>query len=116
MPIPSSHAPALPAAWTEMLDQIQRALAETLEATLECERRLEPGDVTAASERQAAWSRLLQQLQPLTERTEALAGRPEQTARATAEALESAQAELDQWLAKAAEVGQRLADLAGRAV
>lgn len=116
MLIPSSPAPALPAAWTEMLEQIQRTLAATLEATLECEQALESIIPAEASARLATWSRRLERLQPITERAEALKGRPEETALATEEALQSAQAALDQWLAKAAQVGQRLADLAGRAV
>jgi hypothetical protein len=111
MPLASPSEPALPAAWTDVLDRIQLMLADALRAAEARERALE-----AEAPRSAA-----QPLEPsdeciaLVERAGAVPGCDELAA-ATERDLDAAQAALDRWLASAGQVAQRLAELATRAV
>lgn len=114
MPFLSSAEPGLPAAWMDMLEQIQRALADALDAVTAREQALVATHADGEREREAAWTRLLGQLDAIqtgeesAENTESL--------NAAEDALAAAQSALDAWLSKAGQAAQRLADQAGRAV
>ena len=111
MPLSSSSEPALPAVWTQVLDQIQQALTEALRAT---EERASALDAQAPEDtgKQRDLSAVIEALTSPAERTSV-----SQEAMAEAEqALAAAQAALERWLAAAGQVGQRLAEQAARAV
>jgi hypothetical protein len=103
--------PVLPAAWTEVLDEIQQALAEALRMldkraeALEAIKLPEPGSV--ASRTEAACVPLLTQ-EPI-ESSEVRIAEVEQH-------VTAAQETLDRWLASAAQAAQRLAEQAVRSV
>jgi hypothetical protein len=108
MPLSSSHEPVLPTAWIEVLKSIQRVLA---------------GALKAADARAAAFEALPPE-QPMTLANDSELLAPtldaplpcEQQMAETEQALASSQEALDRWLATAAQVGQRLAEQASRAV
>ena len=111
MSISSSTEPALPSAWTDVLDHIQRVLAEALRAAdcraqaLELTRPDETGKVPFVSDGNdllAQPSGFAHPCEPQTAETE--------------QVLASAQAALDRWLVTAAKAAQRLAEQAARAV
>ncbi len=103
--------PVLPAAWTEVLDEIQQALAEALRMldkraeALEAIKLPEPGSL--ASRTEAACLPLLTQ-EPI-ESSEVRIAEVEQHVTAAQEAL-------DRWLASATQAAQRLAEQAVRSV
>jgi hypothetical protein len=105
MSLSSSTEPALPSAWTDVLDHIQRVLADALRAAdaraqaLEAIRPDEAGEVPLVSDG-----------------NDVLAHPCEQQAAETEQILASAQEALDRWLASAAKTTQRLAEQAARAV
>src|SRR5262249_13365977 len=112
MPLSSSAEPALPAAWNDVLDQIQRALAETLRATEQRPQALESTPIDETSRARSVSEGLSESLADAS-------GSADESEKRTAETertLAGAQEALDRWLAMAAQVGQRLADLAARAV
>ena len=100
--------PVLPAAWTDVLEQIQRVLADALQAADARAAALE----AVPAEQPPALSEGPDLLAPTTD-----AGLPcEQQVAETEQALASSQEALDRWLATAAQVAQRLAEQASRAV
>jgi hypothetical protein len=113
MPFLSSSEPGLPAAWIDMLEEIQHALAAALHAATKRE-HVQEATQPPVDEWKIAWDRLLERLDTLK-----MPGNPAGNAErlmATEDALSAAQSALDAWLAKAAQAAQRLADQAGRAV
>jgi hypothetical protein len=112
MPLSSSTEPALPAAWTQVLEQIQQVLAEALRAAEERARALDaPG-----SEEEAGNHRDLNAVVEALASPAESAPLSQETIAEAEQALAVAQAALDRWLAAAAQVGQRLAEQAARAV
>jgi len=111
MPLASSSEPALPAAWTDVLDRIQLVLAEALRAAQARERALEATGPESAGQPLGPSEENI----TLVEKSGAVADCDELAA-ATERALDAAQAALDRWLASAGQVTQTLAELATRAV
>jgi hypothetical protein len=110
MPFSSSAEPALPAAWTDVLDRIQHVLADVLQATEARARALDTSSLEEASlSRRLSEAELLTRPSKTVEDCEELGGEIEQV-------LTAAQAALSQWLETAAQVRQRLAELTARAI
>ena len=110
MPLPSSSEPALPAAWSGVLDRIQRVLAEALQAAEERACAVEAMLVEdAGKSRGVSEGDLLTWGSCFDEHIAKLATETERI-------LASGQEALERWLARAAQVGQRLAEEAERAV
>ena len=108
MPLSSSNEPVLPTAWTEVLRSIQRVLADALQAADARAAALE----ALPAEQPSALSEGPNLLAPLAD-----ASLPcEQQVAEMEQALASSQEALDRWLASAAQVAQRLAEQASRAV
>jgi hypothetical protein len=114
MPFLSTSEPGLPAAWMDMLEQIQRALADALTATTQREQALEGTAAPGNGERESECLRLLQQLDAIKSPGESLENMD--SIKTTEDALADAQAALDAWLTRAEQAAQRLAEQAGRAV
>jgi len=109
MRLSSSTDPVLPTAWTDVLERIQRVLADALQAA----------DARAAALDAHAEYMPSERLCPAPALLTPLEDRPlpcEQQAAETEQALALAQEALDRWLATAAQVTQRLAEQAARAV
>jgi|SRR5947209_19811660 len=106
MPHSPSSEPALPAAWTNVLDHIQRVLAEALR---NAEIRAQALEVVNEPQRLGEAKLASAPLLRSHDHCEELAAETERL-------LAAAQEALDHWQAKAAHVGQTLAELAGRAV
>jgi hypothetical protein len=110
MPFSSSAEPALPAAWTDVLDRIQHVLADVLHAAEERARALEEWPLENASTlRGVSEGGLHGNASDPGENSKKLAEETEQV-------LAAAQEALDLWLATAGQVRQRLAELATRAI
>ena len=109
MLLSSSSEPVLPAAWNDILEQIQQALAETLHAT---EQRIGARETTPETRRARSVGEGLDQSLAHA----AGAADCEKLTAETEQILAAAQEAVDRWLATAAQVGQKLADLAARAV
>src|SRR5262245_37741242 len=109
MLVSSSSEPALPAAWIDALDHIQRVLADALQAAgaraLALEAAPTPGPL---SSQLFPEEKLAPASESVLDCTEFISE--------TERALTSAQEAVDRWMAAAAQVGQRLAEQAGRAV
>jgi hypothetical protein len=100
--------PVLPAAWTDVLEQIQRVLADALQAADARALALE----ALPAEQPSALDDARDLLAPGAD-----ASLPcERQVAETDQALASSQEALDRWLATAAQVAQRLAEQASRAV
>jgi hypothetical protein len=99
----------------DMLQQIEQGLAAALAAVTMREEALASAHLPTDEEHEAAWARLLQQVERSCLPDESSA-RPSEQLPAAEEALASAHAALDAWLAKAGQAAQRLAEQAGRAV
>jgi len=108
MALTSSNEPVLPTAWSEVLKSIQRVLADALQAADARAAALDslPADQPVAPNNAPDF------LAPLIDGALPC----EQQMADTEQALASAKEELDRWLAKAAQVAQRLAEQAARKV
>jgi hypothetical protein len=111
MPLTSPSEPTLPAAWTQVLEQIQQVLAETSRAVEERAHALDAPD----SEEHGKPRDLDAVLYAVASAAESKPMREETLAEAE-QSLARAQAALDCWLATAGQLGQRLAEQATRAV
>jgi hypothetical protein len=111
MPLSSSSEPALPAAWTDVLDRIRHVLAEALRAAETRARALEAEGPENAQQSSCPIANRF----ALDEKPAAVA-ECDELALETERALDTAQAALDRWLETVAQAAQRLAELATRAV
>jgi len=116
MQLSSFSEPALPAAWTDMLGQIQRALAQSLKTLEERAGDPESPETSEAVEAAAVWQHIDNRLQSCAADMTARLDQIDQDAAALQPALASAQEALERWLQTSGQVGQRVAELASRAV
>lgn len=111
MPFSSSSEPALPAAWTDVLDRIQCVLADALSAAAARAQALESAPFEGVGEARRPSEGELSP-GPASVTTLECAKHVAETERILAAAQEA----LNRWLATSVQVGQRLAEQAGRAV
>jgi hypothetical protein len=106
----------LPAAWTSVLERIQRALEQTIAAVGARQQALDREADGATAEGASASQRLLEQLQA---HNQDHAGHPQQATEQIEQveaALGSTEEALKRWLSAAGQAAQRLADPTGRRV
>jgi hypothetical protein len=111
MLLSSSTEPALPSAWTDVLDHIQRVLADAMRAA---DARAQALELTRPDE--AGNALLVSQGNDLLAQPSGTPLSCEQEAVEIEQVLAAAQEALDRWLATAAKAAQRLAEQAARAV
>ena len=109
----SAPSPVLPPAWVQVLETIERSLEQATANAPEEPPAPAPADAAA---REAAWQQALEHFRERLEQLRACAARAEAGAAALDALLGDGAADLERWLAAAAETRQRLADWAARGV